>query len=96
MVCRNETLKELLEDYREFAGLSVHWVVVGSDGRETRPTTGGVLQSYSQCAGQGRHIVKTIANTYFLRNVATHPHNFEFRSPLPAATPPFCSFTPPV
>lgn len=78
-VCRNETLGELLQDFKEYAGLSVHWVIVGSSGRETRPAAGGVLQSYGTCAGEGRHVVKTIANTRFLENVATHPHNFEFR-----------------
>lgn len=76
---REETLKDLLDDYKEYAGLSVHWVIVGSGGRKTRPAQGGVLQSYRTCAGEGRHIVKTIANTYFLKNVEIHPHNFEFR-----------------
>lgn len=76
---KEETLKDNLDDYKAYAGLSIHWVVVGSGGRMSRPATGGVLQSYDTCAGQGRHMVKTIANTYFLENVALHPHNFVFR-----------------
>ena len=30
-----------------------------------------------RCAGKGTGAFKTIANTFFLQNVAEHPHNFE-------------------
>ena len=74
-----EKLPAFLDAYRQYPGLSVHWVLVGPSGRRNRPATGGVLRHYPQCAGTGHAIVKTIANTYFLANVAAHPHNFEFR-----------------
>ena len=78
--CREaQTLPAFLDAYRQYPGLSVHWVLVGPSGRHTRPATGGVLRHYPQCAGTGHAIVKTIANTYFLTNVASHPHNVEFR-----------------
>jgi hypothetical protein len=79
VACRNDTLQEMLDDYKEYAGLSVHWVIVGPSNRLTRPESGGVLKHYTECSGKGRHIVKTIANTYFLENISTHPHNFQFR-----------------
>lgn len=28
-------------------------------------------------------MLKTIANTFYLQNVAMDPHNYEFRCPLP-------------
>ena len=76
---RDQKLPQFLDAYRQEAGLSVHWVLVGPSGRRTRPPGGGVLQHYTQCAGEGRHMVKTIANTFYLANVASHPHNLEFR-----------------
>eukprot|EP00892_Ulva_mutabilis_P011428 jgi/Ulvmu1/8658/UM046_0063.1 len=72
-------LPEFLADYRSHAGLSVHWVVVGPSGQERRPAAGGVLRHYGQCSGHGSPWMKTIANTFFLTNIAYHPHNFEFR-----------------
>lgn len=79
VLCRDEALKDVLNDYKQYAGLSVHWVLVGSSGMGTRPPEGGVLRHYGMCAGKGRHLVKTIANTQFLENISTHPHNFQFR-----------------
>lgn len=78
--CRSgSSLSEFLDAYRHEVGLSVHWVLVGPSGRRTRPEAGGVLRHYRRCAGEGRHMVKTVANTFYLSNVASHPHNFEFR-----------------
>lgn len=57
----------------------MHWVIVGPSGRHTRPESGGVLRHYHACEGKARHMVKTIVNTFYVANVASHPHNFEFR-----------------
>ena len=35
-----------------------------------------------RCAGQGTGVFKTLANTFYLQNVAQHPHNFEYRCKL--------------
>lgn len=48
MLCRNEKLKDLLEDFKHDAGLIAHWVFVGSAGRTTRPSSGGVLHHYPE------------------------------------------------
>eukprot|EP00892_Ulva_mutabilis_P000949 jgi/Ulvmu1/10855/UM007_0029.1 len=74
-----QRLPDFLDEYKQYPGLSVHWVLVGPSGRRNRPESGGVLRHYTQCAGKARRMVKTIANTFFLTNIATHPHNFEFR-----------------
>lgn len=77
-MCRQETLKDLLDDYKYFAGLLTHWVLMGPSGRETRPEAGGVLRDYTLCGQRAEGIGKTIANTHFLRRVDLHPHNFVF------------------
>lgn len=75
----NVTLKALLNEYRHFPGLAVHWIMVGPNGRDSRPHHGGVLRHYTTCAAKAHHSVKMIANTYYLANLRGHPHNFEFR-----------------
>lgn len=72
----------MLDDYKEYAGLSVHWVHVGPSSHRQRPRSGGVLHHYKHCDSQGDPKLKTIANTYFLENISGHPHNFEFRCAL--------------
>jgi hypothetical protein len=73
------SVKELLEEYKMEAGLSVHWITVGPSGHRMRPPLGGVLQYYDKCIPRPHAAMKTIANTYYLRGVAVHPHNFAFR-----------------
>jgi hypothetical protein len=77
--CRDESLQEMLNDYKERAGLSVHWVHMGPSGVDKRPAAGGVLRHYTKCEGHGNPKVKTIANTYYLENISPHAHNFQFR-----------------
>ena len=78
----DQKLPDFLNEYKDFAGLSVHWVIVGPSGQDRRPTAGGVLRNYSHCAATASPWIKTIANTFFLSNIAYHPHNFEFRCAL--------------
>lgn len=66
---REKGLKGLLDDYKLFPGLGVHWVVLGSNGQETRPPNGGVMRAYDKCsAGPNMH-VKTIVNNYFVEEI---------------------------
>jgi hypothetical protein len=82
-VCRRSNekagLKKFLNRYKQAGGLSVHWIVVGPSGRNSRPSSGGVLPYYTQCHAHPHPAMKTIANTFFLSGVCVHPHNFEFR-----------------
>lgn len=57
----------------------MHQIEMGSSGRAKRPHRGGVLRIYRQCDPHPTVMIKTIANTYFLANIAPHPHNMEFR-----------------
>lgn len=68
-----------MDNYKDNAALSVHWIWVGPDGRTTRPDTGGVLPYYTMCSEEADRHVKTIVNTYFLEGVDIHPHNFRYR-----------------
>jgi hypothetical protein len=77
-----DSLKELLNDYKLHAGLSISWVMFGPSGRETRPSKGGVLKDYDKCYLPQLGQFKTIANSYFLEGLTIHPHNFVFRCAL--------------
>lgn len=69
----------MLHGFRFFPGLSVHWLLFGASGRRTRPAGGGMLQHYTQCGGEPRTTVKTIANTYHILGAARHAHNVHYR-----------------
>lgn len=77
--CRNTTLSDFLHNFRYSPGLAMHQIEMGSSGRAKRPHRGGVLRIYRQCDPHPTVMIKTIANTYFLANIAPHPHNMEFR-----------------
>jgi hypothetical protein len=79
---KKKKLKGLLNEYKTFGGLSVHWIVVGPSGRETRPRTGGVLPYYKKCHTEVHPAVKTIANTWYLSGICVHPHNVQSRCVL--------------
>lgn len=77
--CSEASLAALLDTFKMFPGLSVHWVMVGPSSRETRPAEGGVLQHYAMCEGTASSGTKIIANTYYIEQATGHPHNIEFR-----------------
>lgn len=76
---RGKSLKRLLDEFRFFPGLAVHWVTVGPGGRDTRPDAGGVLRHYTRCNPTANANIKIIANTYFIDRAVEHPHNVAFR-----------------
>jgi len=76
---RGATLKSLLDDFKSEAGLAVHWILMGSSGRKTRPEAGGVLRHYQQCSPNPRSFTKIIANLVFTRSVIpNNPHSVRF------------------
>lgn len=80
MLCSKDvTLKEFLNDYKNEPGLVLHWVIVGPSHQENRPQEGGVLRAYRECQLQPSPVVKSIANTFMLANMASNPHTFEYR-----------------
>jgi hypothetical protein len=41
-------LKSILNEYKAYAGLSVHWVAFGPNGLKTRPESGGSIRHYTR------------------------------------------------
>jgi hypothetical protein len=54
-------------------------MVVGPSGWLKRPRLGGVLTAYKRCIPAPDRHAKTIADSFFLDGIATHPHDFHFR-----------------
>ena len=78
--CRNgTTLKQYLDGFRDEVALAMHWVMVGPSGQDRRPRRGGALRTYTECDHKPSAYVKSIANSWFLSNVAGNPHVFEYR-----------------
>ena len=78
VACRNQTLKQVLDDYRFFPGIGVHWIFMGPNQRLTRPDEGGVLRHYTKCQPVAAVTVKMIANMFFVKS-HSGPRNFVFR-----------------
>lgn len=76
---KDVALKQFLGDYKHESALVMHWVIVGPSHQETRPQEGGVLRAYRECQTQPSNVVKSIVNTFFLANMASNPHTFEYR-----------------
>jgi hypothetical protein len=81
MLCSNRVpLKQFLNDYKHQPALVMHWIIVGPSHQENRPAAGGVLRAYRECDVKPSPVVKSIVNTFFLANMASNPHTFEYRS----------------
>ena len=83
-LCRSRSLASVLDEFKYFPGLGVHWVMFGPSGRESRPEGGGVLRHYTSCYQAPDKWVKTIVNTFYVTGAAIHPHGSEFRCALHA------------
>ena len=75
---KNTSLKLFLDGFRNEAALGINWILVGPSHQDARPHE-GVLRSYTECVKTPHPLVKSIANTYFLANIADQPHTFEYR-----------------
>jgi hypothetical protein len=81
--CRKISLKSLLNDYKYFAGLGVHWILVGPSGHKVRPFEGGALRHYKRCSKTPHIEFKLIANGFYVEKACPkHPHNFYYRCVL--------------
>lgn len=73
----NSTIIDVLEKYREYGGLVINWMFIGSNGHKARPP-GGVLRNYNKCV-RNCH-VKTIVNTRAVARTSNTPHHFVYRN----------------
>ena len=72
-------MKSVLEEFRYIPGIGIHWINMGSNGRLTRPETGGFLRHYTRCNPAPAATVKVIVNTYFVQSAGKNPHSFVYR-----------------
>ncbi|MDR1946665.1 MAG: hypothetical protein LBQ51_05810 [Desulfovibrio sp.] len=71
-----DDIRDLLDGYRAFGGLGIHWKIFGSNGHERRPK-GGVPDSYTAVVRDDIHI-KSIVRPAVVIAVST-PHSFMYR-----------------
>ena len=80
IVLKNETesIIDLLYKYKDYGGLALNWMMIGSNGHITRPK-GGVLSNYNDCVTN--YHIKSIVNTkHAIKPV--NPHYFEYEHSL--------------
>lgn len=73
---RSATVTQVLEDYKDFGGLVLNWMIFGSNGHLARPP-GGVLRNYNQCSTNCH--VKSIIHTQRVASVSDVNHYFHYR-----------------
>ncbi|MDR2055240.1 MAG: glycosyltransferase family 92 protein [Desulfovibrio sp.] len=73
---RCDDIRDLLDNYRDYGALGVHWKVFGSNGLDRRPE-GGVLDNYTRVVRDDTHI-KSIVRPAVTVGVST-PHSFLYR-----------------
>jgi hypothetical protein len=76
-----QDINTFLQQYEQYGGLGVNWVIFGSSGHTKRPQ-GGVLVNYHACLPaqqeQNTH-VKIIANTKYLLTMGDDPHRVYYK-----------------
>ena len=77
IVIKNHSLNiiDILTEYKDYGGLTLNWMVIGSNGHIKRPS-GGTLRNYNRC-GKNKHI-KTIVNTKYVTSPSGDPHSFNY------------------
>lgn len=76
---QNQTVSQIFDSFRDMGGLSLHWLMFGSNGHVERPE-GGVVRNYdTKC--QQAITVKTFVNTRYVADdpLLGHPYNFKFK-----------------
>ena len=74
----SEDLKECLKDFEQFPGIAVNEVFFGSNGHETRPP-GGVLLNYTKREKEINKHIKSIVQPLFTLCSADNPHSFWYK-----------------
>ncbi len=69
-------VRDLLDGYRAYGGLGIHWKVFGSNGHRRRPE-GGILRNYTQVLRDDPHIKSIIQPEKVV--APRSPHHFLYR-----------------
>jgi hypothetical protein len=76
------SIVDFLSAYKPYAGLGVNWLVFGSNGMLTPPSSGTQLENYTRRALRTNPInthIKSIVQPRYVRHVSTDPHRFVFQ-----------------
>ena len=68
----------MLKEFENEAGLAVHWMMMGANGRLNRPIEGGMLRHYTECNPVPEPSTKIIANLYHMKGLSINPHTVRF------------------
>jgi hypothetical protein len=69
-------IPDILQNYEEYGGVSLNWMLFGSSGHVVKPL-GGVIANYNKCT-KNIH-VKAIVNTKNTPNNIQNPHCFNYK-----------------
>ncbi|MDR2161244.1 MAG: glycosyltransferase family 92 protein [Desulfovibrio sp.] len=71
-----DDIRDILDNYRKFGGLAVHWKIFGSNGYRKRPK-GNIINNYTTVVNYNTHI-KSIVQTVYIAGVS-NPHSFIYK-----------------
>ena len=81
MPVRNDSLSEILDDFKTYAGIGINWVVFDSNGHDKKPN-GLVIENYTRVEAdfdcERCRVIKSIVNPRKVK-FCYHPHFFVYR-----------------
>lgn len=81
MPVRNDSLSEILDDFKTYAGIGINWVVFDSNGHDKKPD-GLVIENYTRVEAdfdcERCRVIKSIVNPRKVK-FCYHPHFFVYR-----------------
>ena len=68
---QHRDVRDLLDNYRQFGGLAMHWLTFGSNGHINRPK-GGMLENYTAALSLWAHIKSIVRPKVTIRPASVH------------------------
>ena len=68
---QHRDVRDLLDNYRQFGGLGMHWMMFSASGHITRPQ-GGMMENYTGALGLSPHIKSIVQPRAIVRPVSVH------------------------
>lgn len=68
---RHRDVRDLLDDYRQYGGLGMHWMMFGASGHISRPQ-GGMMENYTGALGLNPHIKSIVQPRAIVRPASVH------------------------
>ncbi len=74
---KDNDVKDVLDDYKEYAGLGVHWMIFSSNSHIKRPKS-PVIYSYIKAIELNKHIKSIIQPKHVISPIS--PHHFKYKN----------------